>query len=114
VLLYTVWYFGYRNVCRYSIVVDDNEKQQLMTPFIIDPISGTLSTKFNLDRESIDTYTVTIAARDNGRLVQRSTTVNVTIFIGDVNDNKPTIINAPVDIYVRDSLKQGQNVYTNT
>ena len=58
------------------------------SPFIIDPITGKLSTKSALDFESHQQYTVTITARDAGEKV-RSAMTSATVLVQDVSDETP-------------------------
>ncbi|KAI6659268.1 protocadherin Fat 4-like [Oopsacas minuta] len=53
--------------------------------FSIDPVSGMLSLLQELDRESADTYLVEITISDSIHF----TSVNVTVYITDTNDNTP-------------------------
>ncbi|XP_062602216.1 protocadherin Fat 4-like [Saccostrea cucullata] len=65
---------------------------QLGTPFDsffgVRSYSGDIILRERLDRETYDSFTFTIIARDSG-LPPLSSKVNVTIFVQDVNDNRP-------------------------
>ncbi|OQV12981.1 Protein dachsous [Hypsibius exemplaris] len=57
--------------------------------FIIDPpFSGIVKTNMVLDREIVESYKLTIVARDNGK-PRRSASCTLKITIIDVNDNQP-------------------------
>ena len=56
-----------------------------------------------LDRETIDTYYVTFEASDGGGL---RTTVQLEIFLLDVNDNPPVILRNEYDGYVKENEDQ--------
>ena len=59
--------------------------------FVIDTNTGVITTNITLDRETTPTYNLTVEAVDtpNNISFQLSSTVIVTIAIGDVNDNTP-------------------------
>ena len=63
----------------------------LSAPFYIDSISGVIRVKTSLDRESVDNYTLVVTARDKDPNIAdiKSSSVNVTVTINDVNDNDP-------------------------
>ena len=71
---------GVNSVIQYSI-------SHSTGPFRIVLGNGQLRTTGNLDREKEDTYQVTVVAADGGGLTK---SVNVSISVLDVNDNKPT------------------------
>ena len=60
-------------------------------PFYIDTNSGVIRVKTSLDRESVDNYTltVTVSDRDPNIADVKSSSVNVTISLNDINDNDP-------------------------
>lgn len=60
-------------------------------PFYIDTSSGVIRVKTSLDRESVDNYTltVTVSDRDPNIADVKSSSVNVTISLSDINDNDP-------------------------
>ena len=58
--------------------------------FSIDSITGQLTTKRELDREVQDAYHLVVVARNRG-YPHMKTTVNVTVFVADQNDNAPII-----------------------
>ncbi|KAM5298302.1 protocadherin Fat 2 [Ctenodactylus gundi] len=57
--------------------------------FVIDPLTGLLSTARQLDRESKDEHILEVTVLDNGEPSLRSTS-RVVVCILDVNDNAPT------------------------
>lgn len=63
----------------------------LSAPFYIDTNSGVIRVKASLDRETIDTYSLTVTASDRDPNIAdiKSSTVNVTVTLTDVNDNDP-------------------------
>ncbi|XP_030000614.1 protocadherin-20 [Sphaeramia orbicularis] len=61
-------------------------------PFVVDNSQGTLRTTTNLDRESEDRYELYILARDHGYPFTLTSTARVTIFVEDINDNRPKVI----------------------
>ncbi|KAH0945016.1 hypothetical protein HN011_005490 [Eciton burchellii] len=56
--------------------------------FALDALTGQLTTKVALDRESTAEYRILVIARDQGTPVQ-SSTATVTLTLEDVNDNSP-------------------------
>ena len=63
----------------------------LSAPFYIDTSSGVIRVKTSLDRESVDNYTLTVTASDRDPNIAdvKSSSVNLTISLNDVNDNDP-------------------------
>ena len=60
-------------------------------PFYIDTSGGVIRVKTSLDRESVDNYTltVTVSDRDPNIADVKSSSVNLTISLNDINDNDP-------------------------
>ena len=78
--------------------------------FSIDSKTGAISTKILFDRETKDSYTLTVRATDNGALqLSGSTTAVITIL--DVNDNKPDIKNLPQTIQVSEGAAVGSFLF---
>ena len=63
----------------------------LSAPFYIDTSSGVIRVKTSLDRESVDNYTLTVTASDRDPNIAdvKSSSVNLTISLNDINDNDP-------------------------
>ncbi|XP_040903861.1 protocadherin-20 [Toxotes jaculatrix] len=61
-------------------------------PFVVDNTQGTLRTTTNLDRETEDRYELYLLASDHGHPVALTSTARVTIFVEDINDNRPKVI----------------------
>lgn len=61
------------------------------SPFMMDNARGTLRCVAKIDREMQDRYELWLLARDGGHPSLSSTT-RVTIFVEDVNDNRPQVI----------------------
>ncbi|XP_072569096.1 cadherin EGF LAG seven-pass G-type receptor 2 [Paramormyrops kingsleyae] len=59
--------------------------------FDIDPDTGAVTTKMDLDYEDQVSYTLAITARDNG-IPQKSDTTYLEILVNDVNDNAPRFL----------------------
>lgn len=57
--------------------------------FILDPITGQLSTVIELDREKIPMYEIQVLAKDQG-FPPQSSTATIFLKVLDVNDNYPT------------------------
>lgn len=63
----------------------------LSAPFYIDTNSGVIRVKTSLDREDVDTYSLTVTAGDRDPNIAdiKTASVNVTVTVTDVNDNDP-------------------------
>ena len=57
--------------------------------FKIEPDTGKITTRKVLDREERDSYSLSVIARNDGYLL--SSSVNLTIYVADQNDNSPII-----------------------
>ena len=78
--------------------------------FSINSKTGTITSKVLLDRESKDSYTLTVKASDNGSTpLTGITTVDITIL--DINDNNPTIKNLPGKVTVSEGVSVGHHVF---
>ncbi|XP_072238280.1 cadherin EGF LAG seven-pass G-type receptor 2 [Leuresthes tenuis] len=71
---------------RITYFMDDSIPQ-----FDIDPDTGAVTTKMELDYEDQVSYTLAITARDNG-IPQKSDTTYLEILVNDVNDNSPRFL----------------------
>ncbi|XP_021344023.1 cadherin EGF LAG seven-pass G-type receptor 2-like isoform X2 [Mizuhopecten yessoensis] len=72
---------------RYRIINPSGPASQT---FMIDPISGSITTKTLLDRESKASYQLLVQAMDQGETsLRKSSTATININIQDVNDNSP-------------------------
>ena len=88
----------------YSLVSGDK------SAFSIDSKTGIILSSLLFDRESKDSYSLTVRATDHGiSPLSESTTVVVTIL--DVNDNKPDINNLPQKISVSEGKPPGSVVF---
>lgn len=88
-----------------SNVEDDVSK------FGIFPNSGFLYLKETLDREAIDSYSLTVSASDNGSPPLSSTTL-VQVQVLDANDNDPEFLEETFSFTVQENVEQGQHVGT--
>jgi len=79
---------GENGVVTYSIV------SNMSLPFTIDSSTGVVTTIATLDRETVDIYVFEIVASDGG-VVARSSSIEITVNITDVNDNPPVFTGAP-------------------
>ena len=85
----------------YYITSGDSQHQ-----FAIDPLSGSIYVTRDLDRETIDSYTLTITATD-GAFV---TSAFVRIRVLDANDNAPLCAPSHYEVRVDESLPVGSLV----
>ena len=78
--------------------------------FSISSKTGTITSKVLLDRESKDSYTLTVKASDNGSTpLTGIATVDITVL--DINDNKPTIKNLPGKVTLSEGRSVGHRVF---
>ncbi|KAG8176879.1 hypothetical protein JTE90_007488 [Oedothorax gibbosus] len=82
-----------------------------VSKFGIFPNSGFLYLKETLDREVLDSYTLTVTASDNGSPQLSSTTV-VQVQVLDANDNDPEFLEETFSFSVQENIEQGQHVGT--
>ncbi|XP_053735575.1 protocadherin-20 [Synchiropus splendidus] len=61
-------------------------------PFVVDNLRGALHTTASLDREACDHYELHLLARDNGHPTSLTSSAKVTIFVEDINDNRPKVL----------------------
>ncbi|KAK0142930.1 Protocadherin Fat 2 [Merluccius polli] len=92
------------SLLRYSIV-DGDPRQQ----FSIHPRSGEISTRTGLDREQTPHYSLTVQAADEGR-PPLSTAVQVTVTVGDVNDNAPVFSHITHNLLLQEGEAFGSGV----
>ncbi|XP_068141663.1 LOW QUALITY PROTEIN: cadherin-related tumor suppressor [Drosophila tropicalis] len=57
--------------------------------FAIDSITGQLTTRHTLDRETMANYEILVIARDQGAPIPQSATATVYLSVADINDNSP-------------------------
>ncbi|XP_060803701.1 protein dachsous [Amyelois transitella] len=94
---------GDNAVVRYSLFPSN-------TSFVINSISGIITTREMLDREYKSSYSLFAEAKDQGNL-PKSSRVPVAIKITDVNDNSPEIIDPREDVVsVREEQQPGAEV----
>lgn len=79
--------------------------------FAIEETSGELFTTNALDRETVAIYRLTVIASDMHPVQPLSSSVLVTVLIGDVNDHWPQFMNSPYVAYVSNEMGPGENIY---
>ncbi|KAK7883342.1 hypothetical protein WMY93_029516 [Mugilogobius chulae] len=94
---------GENGKIRYSMESTD-------VPFSIEEESGELFTTDVLDREVLAEYRLTVIATDQHPTQPLSSSVLVTVLIGDVNDNRPLFVNSPYVVYMPSEMEQGMIV----
>ncbi|KAM4033934.1 cadherin-23 isoform 2-T3 [Anomaloglossus baeobatrachus] len=90
---------GLNGQVEYSIVGGD-----ILGEFVISSVEGDLRVRkdYELDRENIASYNITIMARDGGNPPFSATTV-VEIRVLDINDNDPVLLNLPLNITISEN-----------
>lgn len=85
---------------RYRII----ENQQSST-FMIEPVTGTITTRVQLDRETVASYQIIVQATDQGDVeTRRSATATVNIAVLDENDNYPQFSQRTYRVNVSEDL----------
>lgn len=77
--------------------------------FLVEPSSGIIRTAKELDRERTAKYTLQLFAIDHGQ-PQRSTPVNVTVTVVDVNDNAPQFHSSNIWFFINENSPIGSFV----
>ncbi|KAF7643291.1 hypothetical protein LDENG_00242250, partial [Lucifuga dentata] len=72
--------------------------------------NGSIYLQETLDREQVDKLTITVTAIDKGS-PQMSTTVNVTVFIEDINDHDPEFSQSSYSLMVREDVARGTSLF---
>ncbi|CAH1264999.1 FAT4 [Branchiostoma lanceolatum] len=83
---------------------DDNNQ------FTIDSSTGTIGTAGTLDRESAESYTLTITATDSGTPTNLTGSGTVLVTVLDVNDNTPVLTQASYTASVSEGVSVGTSV----
>ncbi|XP_030007933.1 protocadherin Fat 4 [Sphaeramia orbicularis] len=79
-------------------------------PFSIEETSGELYTTDLLDRETVAIYRLTVIGSDKHPTEPLSSSVVVTVLIGDINDHWPHFLNSPYVAYVPTEMDAGSVV----
>ena len=76
--------------------------------FSIDPLTGVIVTNEPLDREENNSFALIVGAFDNplNDTFQLSSEVNVTIAVGDLNDNSPIFLQPSYETSILDNLRR--------
>ncbi|XP_044136159.1 cadherin EGF LAG seven-pass G-type receptor 1 isoform X1 [Bufo gargarizans] len=82
-------------------------------PFVINNNTGWITVSVELDRETVESYTFGVEARDNGEPVM-SSSASVTITVLDVNDNNPTFTEKVYQLRLNEDAAVGSSVLTMT
>lgn len=77
-------------------------------PFSIEETSGELFTTDVLDREMTAIYRLTVIGSDKHPIQPLSSSVLVTVLIGDINDHWPQFLNSPYVAYVPTEMPPGE------
>ncbi|XP_044058892.1 protocadherin Fat 4 isoform X2 [Siniperca chuatsi] len=84
--------------------------ENLDVPFAIDETSGELFTTDVLDRETVAIYSLMVIGSDKHPTQSLSSSVLVTVLIGDINDHWPQFMNSPYVAYVPTEMAPGSVV----
>lgn len=80
-------------------------------PFAIDETSGELFTTDVLDRETVAIYRLMVIGSDKHPTQPLSSSVLVTVLIGDINDHWPQFRNSPYVAYAPSEMAPGESFY---
>ena len=76
--------------------------------FTVDESSGLISTRKELDRESVDLHVFRVVARDSSEFLPLTGTATVTVRVTDVNDNRPVFENSGSnDFFIPTGVREG-------
>ncbi|XP_074536375.1 protocadherin Fat 4 [Halichoeres trimaculatus] len=78
--------------------------------FSINNRSGKIYLEKELDRESVDTLTITVTATDNGS-PRMATTLELTVHIEDFNDNHPEFSQSIYNLTVKEDIRRGTSIF---
>ena len=78
-------------------------------PFTVDPVTGQVRTRAPLDRETQQSYTLTVVVTDSSLTQPRSAATNITVLLRDVNDSPPQFSAAEYTVRVPDGAPAGQS-----
>ena len=84
-------------------------EQAVQDAFMLDPLSGQITTTRRLDREQREQYTFIVEARDGGS-PPRSSTSRVSITVTDVNDEPPIFTQRQYNATISENLDVGRSV----
>lgn len=90
---------------QYTLLGDKIER------FRVNQQTGEITTSVTLDREETPIYYLTLMAQDSSITRPRSSTVNFTITIQDINDNFPTFEAPGFNVNVPDNIQAEEFVY---
>lgn len=72
--------------------------------------SGEIYLEKELDREKVDTLTITVTTTDNGS-PRMATTLDLIVHIEDVNDNDPQFSQISYSVTVKEDLRRGTSIF---
>ncbi|XP_045494732.1 cadherin-related tumor suppressor [Colias croceus] len=90
---------------RYSLLGDKSER------FIINPVTGIITTNETLDREEWETYYLIVMAQDSSTTDPRTATANVTIVVDDENDNTPSFSQTVYEVFISEKTKANDFIF---
>lgn len=80
--------------------------------FHLDENDATLSALVSFDREVQERYDLVIAASDSSLSESKTTLVNLTVHIDDLNDNAPAFDHDRTVVHLPDPTEPGKNEFT--
>ncbi|XP_076591267.1 protocadherin Fat 4-like [Chaetodon auriga] len=78
--------------------------------FSIDNRSGKIYLEETLDREQVDTLTITVTATDKGS-PRMATSMNLTVYVEDANDHDPEFLQSTYSLTVREDIPRGTSLF---
>lgn len=94
---------------RVSYRFHTSTEQAVNDTFMLDPVSGQVTTIRSLDREQREQYSFTVVAMDGGN-PPRSSTSRVSITVSDVNDEPPNFSQQQYIANISENLDAGRSV----
>lgn len=92
-----------------SYMLHPNVHQMYPKMFALDSLTGQLTIKSKLDRETVSNYKIKVIARDQG-IPQQSSTATVHLHVEDVNDNNPEFYPKRYFVSISDDTAIGTSV----
>ncbi|XP_065342592.1 cadherin-related tumor suppressor [Cloeon dipterum] len=96
---------GLNALLRFSLLGDLSER------FVVDPITGRITTAVQLDREEYSVYHLTLVARDSSVTDPKAAAAHVIIRVKDENDNSPKFAQSKYAVHVQDTTGPGNFVF---
>ncbi|XP_044732139.1 cadherin-related tumor suppressor-like, partial [Chrysoperla carnea] len=92
-----------------TYILQSDVHQRYPNTFMLDSLTGQLTTRKQLDREQISHYMIQVIAKDQG-IPQQSSTATVFLNVLDINDNNPEFYPQHYFITIKDDAPIGTSI----